>query len=123
MLCIPMQIKFNKSLSRQGMGLALSFTEKAAVSSHFLHTISVVRVNLSHPIHNAADTAGQCPNQMAIWLPTSLTHGRLASLAGGCRLQSGFRFCPFVQCIKSYALSLSRTDENSTSTEGGGGIG
>ena len=118
-----MQIKFNKSLSRQGMGPAFSFTDPVARSSLFLHRISVVCMNLSRLIHNTTDTVSQCPNQMAIWLPTSLTHGRLASLAGGCRLQSEFRFCPFVQCIKSYALSLSRTDENSTSTEGGGGIG
>ena len=58
--CIPMQIKPNKSLSRQGTGPALSFTERAAMSSLFLHRISIVRVNLSHLIRNAVDTAGWC---------------------------------------------------------------
>ena len=45
-----------KSLSRQGTGMTLSFTERVAVSSLFLHRISVVRENLSRLIHNAADT-------------------------------------------------------------------
>ena len=57
-LCIPVQVKPNKRLPRQGTGLALSFTERAAVSSLFLYRISVVRVNLSHLIHNAEDTVG-----------------------------------------------------------------
>ena len=61
-----MQIKPNKSLSRQGMGPALSFTERAAVSSLLLHRISVVHVNLSHLIHNPADTTGQCPHQVYV---------------------------------------------------------
>ena len=56
-----MQIKPNKSLPRQGTGRP-SFTERAAVSSLFLHRTSVVRVNLSRLIHNAADTMGQCPH-------------------------------------------------------------
>ena len=59
--CISMQIKSNKSLSRRGTGPALSFAERAAVSSPFLHRISVVCVNLSHLIHNTADTVDQCP--------------------------------------------------------------
>ena len=59
--CIPMQIKPSKSLSRQGTGPGLSFTERAAVPSLFLHRISIVCVSLSRLIHNAADTVGQCP--------------------------------------------------------------
>ena len=59
-----MQIKANKSLSKQATQQALSFIERAAVSSLFLHRTSVVRVNLSHLIHNAVDTAGQCLHQM-----------------------------------------------------------
>ena len=49
------------------MGPALSFTERVAVSSLFLHRISVVHVNLSCLIHNAVDTVdtvGQCPHQL-----------------------------------------------------------
>ena len=68
MPCIPMQIKPTKSLSRQGAGPALSFTERAAMSSLFLHGISVVCVNLSHLIHNAEDTVGQCTHQLLIAL-------------------------------------------------------
>ena len=60
---IPMQIKPNKSLSRQRMGLALTFSERAHMSSLFLRRISVDRVNLSRLVHNTADTAGQCPHQ------------------------------------------------------------
>ena len=63
MPCIPMQIKPNKGLSRQGTGPALSFTERAAMSSLFLHRISVVCVNLSCLTHNAMDTVGRCPHQ------------------------------------------------------------
>ena len=47
MPCIPMQIKPNKSLSRQRMGLVLTFSERADMSSLFLRRISVDRVNLS----------------------------------------------------------------------------
>ena len=47
MPCIPMQIKPNKCLSRQGMGQALSFTERVVVLSLCHHRISVVPVNLS----------------------------------------------------------------------------
>ena len=60
--CIPMQIKPNKSLSRQGTGPVLSFADRAAMSFLFLHRISVVCVNLSRLIHNAADTVGWCPH-------------------------------------------------------------
>ena len=60
-----MQIKPNKSLPRQAMGLALSFTARLAVSSLFLHRISVVCVNLSCLIHNAADTVGRCLHQLS----------------------------------------------------------
>ena len=63
MPCIPKQINPNKSLSRDGTGLALSFTERVAMSSLFLHRISVVHVNLSCLIHNAVGTVGQCLDQ------------------------------------------------------------
>ena len=58
-----MQFKPNNSLSRQGTGRAFSFTERAAVSSLFLHRTSVVRVNLSHLTQNAEATAGQRPHR------------------------------------------------------------
>ena len=58
-----MQIKPNKSLSRHGTGLALSFTEREAVSSLFLHRIFVVRVNFSRLIHNRVEIAGWCLHQ------------------------------------------------------------
>ena len=57
-----MQIKPNKSLSKQGTAPALSFTEGAAMSSLLLHRISVVPVNLSHLIHNAMGIVGRCPH-------------------------------------------------------------
>ena len=57
--------KSNKSLSRQGTGPALSFTERVAVSSLFLHRISVICVNLFHLTHNTEDTVGQCLHQLA----------------------------------------------------------
>ena len=69
--CIPMKIKPNKSLSKQGTGLALSFTEREAMPFFFLHRISVVHVNLSRLIHNATDAVGQCPHhttQACAWL-------------------------------------------------------
>ena len=55
-----MQFKPNNSLSRQGTGRAFSFTERAVMSSLFLHRISVVHVNLSRLIHNAMDAVGWC---------------------------------------------------------------
>ena len=72
-LYIHRQIKPNKSLSRQRVGWALSFTERAAVSSLFLHRISVVCVNLSHLIHNATDTVSQWLASLAQFLTCQAT--------------------------------------------------
>ena len=73
--CILMQIKPNKSLSRQGTGPGLCFFERAAMSLLFLHRISVVHVNFSRLIHNAADIAGWCSHQYH-WLLTKLMNFR-----------------------------------------------
>ena len=77
MPCIPMQIKPNKSLSRQGTGSALSFTERCGVIL-FPPQDSVVRVKLSHFIHNAADTAGWCPHHTHIFGETERVAGETA---------------------------------------------
>ena len=76
-----MQIKPNKSLPRQAMGLALSFTARLAVSSLFLHRISVVCVNLSHLIHYAVDTVGWCPHQASAIFSLSFISWTVISLA------------------------------------------
>ena len=81
---LPMQIssfpcKLNpiKAGPGKGQAQALSFTERVAVSSIFLHRISVVRVNLSHLFHNAADIVGWCPHHPL--LPFNLRERRICS--------------------------------------------
>ena len=76
-----MQIKPNKSLSRQGTGPVLSFSDRAAMSFLFLHRISVVCVNLSRLIHNAADTVGWCPHQASAIFSLSFISWTVTSLA------------------------------------------